>query len=501
MLTHDDIFRRENMLCIAISDSTMGLKGYELNSERPPAKLYKDGKLIDVPWLGMRLFDNKRCLCFDEKPFENQDPIPASELPKSLRNKSFELLRNLANALELIENDTSLKGFLDFNFSSLPLTSFYFLPDNSVFLLSKKASNVIDSLLTDSDRFSDKEAWYVHEQANDFGKANFLFQLVYFSLTGIKPYGPEEVRSTGYKPIPISLYFMNNQGKLPKESEQLLKTIERVFKMKRKEMYQVRNPYQYFREKLDDAMSISTPSSYVLTNSEIYKDYLLKLSKRATRNNFLRKKGTMLTLISVAIVVVIIIAWYYIALAIAPPNTAGSSKDEIVRYYYKALNELNISDLEDSLARGCKSPDSQAVTNLYVTTKTRQAYEGVNALVNPQDWIDNGMPDIVYGGIVYGVTNLELEDISENTVRATFDFYGSYEDETEDKDLELKTEQNSTLIAKYKKVVDFTFITKKDWFEISDINEIEFVLEEVYEVLYEQNDSSASTKLLTTSTF
>lgn len=502
MISCDDIFRQEDMLCIAFADSSMGVKGYEMAMERPPAKLYKDGKFVDVPWLGMRLFNGKRCLCFDEKPFEGQIPIPASELPKSLRNRSFELLGNLSDALELIDKTPELNGFLDFSFSSLPLCSFYFLPDNSVFILSGKTMNVIESLMTDMQRFSEKEAWYVHKQVNNFGKANYLFQLVYYSLTGIKPYEPDDVRSTAYKPIPISLYFINSQGKLLTECEQFLKDIDHVFKMSKKEMYRVRDPYKYFKEKLDNAMRISTPSSYVQTNSLNYKEYLLKLSKKANKNNFLRKRGTLLSVIFVVAIIIIAIARYYIGLAVAPPETAGYSKDDIVRYYYKALNELDISALEDSLARGCKSPDSQDVTNLYVTTKTRQAYEGINSLVNPQEWLDEGKPAIIQSGTIFGVTNIEIEDVSDTEVKATFDYYCSYYDEeAEEETYDPYKEQTSTLIAKYKKVVIFSFITKKDWLEISEINEIESTLEEVYEVPYEQKDSSVSTMLLTTSIF
>ena len=490
MISCDDIFRRDNLLYIAISDSSMGVRGYEVTTERPAAKLYKDNKLIDVPWLGMRVINEKKCLCFDEKAFEEQDPIPASELSMSLRDKSFELIYNLACALELIDKDPSLKDYLDFNFSSLPLSSFYFFPDNSVLLLPQKASNVIDCLMTDEDRFQDREVWYVHEQANDFGKANFLFQLVYFALTGIKPYGPKEVRSTGFKPIPISLYFLNNQGKLPSECETFLKEIEHVFKMSRKEMYQVSNPYKYFEDKISTAQSLSSPTLYLQTNSIICEDYLLKLNKKANLANYLRKKGTKLILIIAAIVVVIAIACYYIGLAIAPPKTAGSSKEEIVRYYYNALNELNLTDLQDSLASGCESPDSMEVTGLYVTTKARQAYEYIDVLINPQEWLDEGKPAIINGGIIYGVTNIGIEEISDMKVRVTLDYYAPYESDTE--------HETYTLVAKYRKVVDFTFVAKKTWLEISDIEEVECTLEEVYQVPYQENEESSSTMLLTT---
>lgn len=514
MIKSSDIFRKDNMLCIAIASSSMEVRGADFTRERTPAMLYKNGTFVDVPWFGLRLINDKRCLCFDEKPFEaaneQQLLIPSSELSLSLRNKSFELLYNLASALDLIDKNPSLKNFLDWNFYSLPLSSFYFLPDNSVFLLPQKASDLIDSLTTDEDRFSDREAWYVHEQANDFGKANFLFQLLYYSLTGIKPYGLKDVRNTGFKPVPVSLYFKNNQGKLPAECEQLLRDIEQVFKLKRKDMYRVSNPYEYFKESLKVAMEKSSPSSYLQTNSIVCEDYLLKLNKKANRNIFLRKKGTVLAAIAVAVIVVIAIVWYYIALAIAPPQTAGYTKEEIVRTYYQALNDLDITNLEDSLARGCKSPDSQEITTLYVSTKTRQAYENLNVLMNPQQWLDEGKPALVTGGMVYGVTNINLEELSEDTVRATFDYYLPYDEEENEEENEGKSESQdydpyeeatSTLIAKYKKVVDFTFVTNKTWLEISGIKEVECTLQEIYEVPYKEKDSSESTILLTNSIF
>ena len=502
MITANDIFRKENLLCIAFADASLNVKGYETSNQRPPAKLFKDGKFTDVTWFGMRIFDNKRCLCFDEKPFENQDPIPATELAYSLRENCFELINNLASTLESLESLENLGSLedqknsedkLDWAFSSLPLSSFYFLPDKSVLLLPQKASSVIDALTEDHERFLDREAWYVHEQANDFGKANFLIQLVYYALTEIKPYESEEVRNTGYKPIPCSIFFTEDNGQIKPQCQELLKAIDSTFKMPRKQMYQVSNSYQYVHQILENAIKISKPSDYVKTNSKVCKDYLQKLNKKSNFNLFLRKKGTLIAVITVVVVVIACIVGYYIKLAITPPTTAGSTKAEIVSAYYKALNELDISGLEDSLARGCNSPDSLQVISLTVTAKTRLAYENVEAIITPEKWIEDDMGAITQGGMVYGVTNLEIEEISGLEVIAHFDFYCAYEAED---GASFTESQSSSQIAKYRKAVKFSFVKKKDWLEISEIEEVECTLQEVYTVPYKE---ASSTSLLTSS--
>ncbi len=498
MITTNDIFKRENMLCIAFADASLNVKGYELSNERPPAKLYKDGKFIDVTWFGMRIFDSKRCICFDEKPFGEQNPIPATELAYSLREDSFTLINNLASALELAEKQ---KVNLDWSFSSLPISSFYFLPDKSVLLLPAKACTVIDALTKDNDRFLDREAWYVHEEANGFGKANFLLQLVYYALTQMRPYESEDVRNCGYKPIPISILFTDNDGKIKPQCQKLLNAIDSTFKMKRKKMYEVSNPYQYVHNILEEAIATSEPNLYVKTNSTICNDYLQKLSKKAKRNVFFRKKGAIVAAIAVAVIIVISIAWYYISLALTPPETAGCTKAEIVSAYYQALNDLDVTKLEDALASGCDSPDSMEVISLTVTSRTRQAYENVNAILTPEQWIEEGMGAITEGGMIYGVTNVEVQETSDLEAIATLDFYRPYEEDEAENQVSGETDSSSIQIARYKKVIKFSFVEKKDWLEISDIDELESTLQEVFTVPYKENESSLSTMFLTNDTF
>ncbi len=496
MIASKDIFIKDGRLCIAVADPSVGLRGFELSSQRPPALMYKDGTFTKVAWFGVRLEDDKRCLCFDTSPLGEEVPAPALELANSLRSNAFDHLENLAHALRELEGSKEYE--LDWNFSALPLSSIYFLED-AVLLLPARASDFVDSVMPDEDRFLDREAWYVHNEANDFGKAHFLFQLLYYALASTIPFASQDVRDYGYRPIPLSIFFADNDGIVQnKEVERLCNAVDRAFSMTRKDMYKVSSPYEYFLMVLRNVGGSIAASDFVVMKSRVYKEYLQKLSKKASLRRFLRKKGAMLAAAIAGAAIVISIAWYYIALALAPPATAGLPKEEIVRAYYKAVNDLDLQGVKDSLARGIKSPDEMTVTNLEVTQKVRYAYEGMDPIVEAQSWLDEGMPAIPQGSMVYGIANLEVQVMDDETAVATFDFLRPYEDYAQESDV---TTASSVFTGVYHETVKFSFVQRKTWLEISSIDVLEETLTSVFEVTYKETESSVSTMVLRTDSF
>ena len=496
MITSKDIFAKDGMLCIAVADPVTGLRGFELSSQRPPALLYKNGSFTQVAWLGVRLENGRRCLCFDAQPFVEEVPTPALELAHSLRPNAFDHLENLAHALQRLEGSKDCE--LDWNFSALPLSSIYFATD-SVLLLPARASDFIDSVMPDEDRFLDREVWYVHNEANRFGKAHYLFQLLYYALASTMPFAPQDVRDCGYRPMPLSLFFANDGGIVQnKEIDKLCRTVDSAFSMTRKDMYKVSDPYEYFLKVLGNGKSSFTATDCIAMKSKVYKEYLQKLEKKASLRRFLRKKGAVLAAAIVGAVAVISIAWYYIALALAPPATAGLPKEDIVRAYYKAVNDLDLQGVKDSLARGSKSPDEMTVTNLEVTQKVRYAYEGMNPIIEAQSWLDEGMPAIPQGTMVYGIANLEVQAVDETTAVATFDFLRPYEDYSKETDA---TTASSVFTGVYRETVKFSFVQRRTWLEISSIDVLEETLTNVFEVSYKETESSVSTMVLRTDPF
>lgn len=496
MITSKDIFAKDGMLCIAVADPATGLRGFELSSQRPPALLYKDGAFTQVTWLGVRLENDRRCLCFDARPLGEKAPIPALELAHSLRPNAFDHLENLARALQRIDG---LKDYeLDWNFSALPLSSIYFAKD-SVLILPARASDFIDSMMQDEDRLLDREIWYVHNEANGFGKAHYLFQLLYYALASTMPFAPQDVRDCGFRPIPLSLFFADDNGIVQNRAvEVLCNSVEDSFYMTRKDMYKVSDPYEYFVNVLENTKESIAASDCIVMKSKVYKEYLQKLAKKASIRRFLRKKGAVLAATIAGAAIVVSIAWYYIALALAPPATAGLPKEDIVRAYYKAVNDLDLQGVKDSLARGSKSPDEMTVTNLEVTQKVRYAYEGMNPIIEAQSWLDEGMPAIPQGTMVYGIANLEVQTMDDATAIATFDFLRPYEDYSMETDA---TTASSVFTGVYHETVEFSFIQRKTWLEISSIDVLEETLTDVFEVSYKDTESSVSTMVLRTDSF
>lgn len=59
--------------------------------------------------------------------------------------------------------------------------------------------------------------------------------------------------------------------------------------------------------------------------------------------------------------------------------TENTPPDMVVSYFYQALAELDLMRLEETLAKGVGSEYRTLVTNLYVTSKMREVYEGIGA--------------------------------------------------------------------------------------------------------------------------
>ena len=63
------------------------------------------------------------------------------------------------------------------------------------------------------------------------------------------------------------------------------------------------------------------------------------------------------------------------------------------------------------------------VTNLYVSTRTRFAYESYDPFVNAEEWVNEGMPAVPEGSMIYGVVLESLEETEENHFIATGIWY------------------------------------------------------------------------------
>jgi hypothetical protein len=106
------------------------------------------------------------------------------------------------------------------------------------------------------------------------------------------------------------------------------------------------------------------------------------------------------------------------------PTTKGMEPVQVVRSYYTSFGTLDHSMMEACTVKGAGKSDIGMVTNFFVISKVRQAYEFNEApgIVPAQEWVDTG--ENPAGRTVFGVSDLMLEKLEDG--EATQHFRASY---------------------------------------------------------------------------
>jgi hypothetical protein len=102
-----------------------------------------------------------------------------------------------------------------------------------------------------------------------------------------------------------------------------------------------------------------------------------------------------------------IIAQSVISSRASRPTTRGMSPEEVVRAYYGAFGDMDHQLMEACVINGAGKGDINMVTNFFVFSRMRQAYEFNPGSISAQDWLDAGSPEVDV--TVFGVTDLKLE--------------------------------------------------------------------------------------------
>lgn len=504
MIRYPNVFFEDDKINISI-EGISSLKGFDIPRQKQSVLLYKDGVMNELTWSNLMVLDEKRYITVNCNGLVSEEPIPAALLPSALRSTCISRLLELGQALAIAD---SRYKFVPWDFSSLSLTSFYFIPSGGVMILPRQVTDMMESLQSEDFRYEDKELWYAHNCVQDYGKVHFLTQLLYYALTGVVPYQSYEVRNNGFKPVPIRLFIANPTP----DTDRLCRVIDGILTASKKVMYAAGNPYDYFEKNIRCFERLLNPDDIKTGETDSYKSFMAKYEKSAKKKEYFRKKGWLVILLSIVGIVVIYIAAFYIKQALTPPETRGMEPAQIVVAYYDALNDLDTEGLEDSLKRGVKSPDLYEVASLYVTSSMRKSYERINnAVISAQEWVDGGKQGIPRSSTIYGTTNMKTEylPVAEGIkVRATFTFYSTsnYDEDPRAKAEKDYVEPNpdtdpTVKVYEYLEVMDFGFEPKKDWFEISSITSVSQKLTNIYEVPYLETETNSSNSFLINSGF
>ncbi len=381
---------------LAISSASASVPPSVRNGRGEPGTFY-DGKAVhEWYWQGFTQLNGKRYIYF-----EPMEILPLQALYSMPWNEAFERIAEIAELMRL-----SRPGV--------------FLPADAIFLVAGRGILLLPRSIIEM-QITGKSAEEVRETSEQWIRPGFrgegtsvylLTEYLYRLLTGHVPLGDEDSRDDSYTPLPPHLL---NQQIPEKESRwiQNMLTAKSV-----SDLPDIDEWIRQFNTRRKVLVMAAPPVSSPLLDS-----YLISRAKRVKRKRFLRKRGTLIMGLGAAAVMILLFAISMITRALEPPQTAGLEPEEMIAVYYQSQNDLDTELLNDTLDRGVRSEAENMVTNLFVTSRTRLAYEQNDGIFPAQEWLDQGRPPVEPGTIVYGITSLELTQIDDFTFRAEYDFW------------------------------------------------------------------------------
>ena len=161
--------------------------------------------------------------------------------------------------------------------------------------------------------------------------------------------------------------------------------------------------------------------------------------------------------------------------------------------FYQAQNDLMLDDMLSAVKK-TDVPQETEISTLYVTSRMRMAYEVYNPMVNAEDWIASGMPSVNPGAIIYGVTDISLERIDEDTIAAHSTWYTPYS-ESGDIENDSSDVTDPTYLMIYEnevtQVFDFEW-NDRGWWNITGAEITSFEQKDEHRVDYIMNEENPS---------
>lgn len=451
--------------CISIGPREIDLPSYLMQGEKPCGYIIKNQKLEKWFWKGLSIVHDKRCLYFE--------PIalyPITDIATNKRSNALVLVRELAQALMLLPSK-----FLNLTSGILPLWRIWGIEDGGFLILPQSLADLLSSCADEETRFAQSSCYVHHGIHAPFSLCDQLVQLLYLSAVGFPPFADKRTREDSFRALPVSLCDLE----LPKKTIGFIDDSLKLSLTKQRDgsgNKESQIALSWFLTQTESLQWTLKNKQTSTTHAEREAQqqsasFLANQEKRANRKIFWRNKGWIVISVTA---LVIALAWFTtsrIKIALTPPYTAGMTHIEVIEEFFAGQNSLDLQKMEASLSKKAKNPASMEVTNLFVTRQTRQAYEGIDTQIDPNEWITQGKPPILAGTFIYGVTDVKIKQIEENTYEVTSTLYTPYTYfEDEEKPM---LEENTAAIYLYEQVQSFSVeMGKRGWLEITSINNL-----------------------------
>lgn len=453
------VLEGERVSAIKVAEADAQLPSYLLSGEKKPGYRFDGEALHPWYWKNFAVIDGDRYLVFDELPL-----FPFAEIATTRRDEGLFWVRLLAQALAGLDS-----AFLDLSTGVLPLWRVWGIETGGLLILSQDVADLFSATAEEDQRYFNAAAWVHHSIHPPFTLIDQLTSLLYYSAAGFPPFLERACREDGFRPLKLNTMETGLD-------HHTIAFIDRTLTMSMNGMREAsgnKRPQvalSYFLNETENltwnlARRTETVKRDELRAIEACRTFLDAQQKRASRKIFWRTKGWIVILTATVVILVSAFVGSRIKESLAPPYTAAMNQQEIIHSYYLAQNDLDLQAMEAALARKVKNPSAMEVANLFVTRQTRQAYESIKVQIDPNDWIAEGQAAIPADTFIYGITDVNIEQIGANTYIAR----GLYWTPFNYNDEEIR-QSDSMPVFSYPFEQHFVIeMGKRGWFEITSL--------------------------------
>jgi hypothetical protein len=409
--------------------------------------------------------------------FKQLRVLPFSSLFTTLRSQALPLLRDLAKALCKVPS-----GFTHPSNGFIETWRIFFLEQGGFLLLPVSLSNIISATVSDQDRIEGYGRWVKPQVEYPFGLCHQFTQFLYTACTGFAPFEKDTVREDQWRHLPLSFGFTKVQPKLSAWIDNTLALSEKDQRIIASAAYSGEENLKWWLEQTKD-FTWSDPLEGI-ARSKSYEghpeamQFLQQQEKRAQRRVFWRKKGALVVSVGIAAVIVLSIFVNLIVNELKPPYTKDMGPTQIIEEFFIGQNLLDSQKMTAAFVRGLKNPFEMEVSGLFVNSKVRLAYEGKNTVVRADEWVAQGMPAVPGYAMIYGVSDVKIQNLGENRYLATYRFFSpTYEEDKDVKDDPTFSEAGDRgaaglTVEVFDRALEFTFTDKKGYYQITSIQPV-----------------------------
>lgn len=467
--------------CIRLGDENVQIPKHMMQGEKMRGILATaDGQEKPWTWDGLTSIDGDRYVYFDEIDIESLDCLATNR-----RDRALEIVTRIADILSHQKED-----FVSPLVGIIPLWRIYVVDGDGLLILPPDLGDLISIYMSTEDQFAYHGCFVRSSTEAGFSMIRQMGQLLYYALTGIKPYEKQEVRDAGYHEIPLSIYKDQLFARLDDKS---LGFIDFTLHAKEREQRDIMGNRKA-HENLDwfvkrsrelswdvDRMDASEAAkkAEAIASSPAVKEIMEKTVRSAKRRTFWRQRGSMIAVLAIVAILVGTFAGTWIASVLEPPTTRDLDQEGVILAFYDAQNRLDTDGIQTA-TKGCSAPQESEVISMYVTRQTRVAYEATDPLVPVETWIEAGEPAIPSSSYIYGITDLELTSTGVDSWHVTGSYYTPYAYNEEEEVAPESIPSGQTVVYVYDMSQDFSFAWNgRGWWNITDISPMSVQLDEV----------------------